>query len=211
MKNKWVRTGVVSLFAGLALSAGAAVAPVTNSLPGALTNADPRLASVPRSRPLVPDDFIHVEVYQEPDLEARRRVAKDGTITLPLLNQVRVAGKTVEEVTALIREGLARDYLVNPRVTVTVLEYAKWKFTVAGQVLRPGEYEVNGGETLTIIQAILKAGWVTSKGKLTNVKVTRAGQANALVIDVNAMMRSPSVKPFEIHPDDIITVEERVL
>ena len=66
------------------------------------------------------------------------RLSRDGTVTLPLLGIVRLAGQTANEAGATLRDLLGRDYIRNPQVTVTVLEFTRQTFTILGQVLKPG-------------------------------------------------------------------------
>jgi protein involved in polysaccharide export with SLBB domain len=101
----------------------------------------------PTTYVLSPNDLVLIKVYRHDDLESRLRIAKDGSSIFPLLGTVQLGGKTVEQATASVRELLAKDYLVNPQVTITVLEYAKRRFTVLGQVLKPGSYEIPSEES----------------------------------------------------------------
>jgi polysaccharide biosynthesis/export protein len=205
MNMKWLLAALL----GLAWLSGSSAWSQPSGAPSA-TNVVSRIPL--KMRQLVPQDLILVEVYQEPDLEARRRVGQDGIVTLPLLGRMAVGGKTIEEVQTLIHDGLAKDYLVNPRVTVTLIEPAKWKFTVMGEVQRQGSYEVIYGENVNLVQAIGMAGGATPKGNLKKVKIMRTdGQTTQpLDVDVAAMMQDPNARILEVRPDDIIKVPERI-
>lgn len=192
-------------FAALSLLAWAAA----QAAEPAPTNAP---APSPSTYVLTPNDVIEMRVYQEDDLLTRARIAQDGTVTIPLIGVVQVGGKTVEEATRLIRELFDKDYLVNPQVTLTVLEYAKRRFTVLGQVQKPGTYEIPGEEKVTLLQAIAMAGGYTrlaNPGKIT-VSRTVAGQKTTLVVDGKALAVDTAAKPFFVMPDDVITVAERI-
>ncbi len=109
-------------------------------------------------------------MFQEDDLDCVLRVSKDGTITFPLIGRVVIGGKTPQDAALAIKALLAKDYLVNPQVNVTVTEYAKRLFTVLGQVQRPGSYDLPDRDPLTLIQAIGMAGGYTriaDPGKIT--------------------------------------------
>ena len=155
---------------------------------------------------------MQVKVYQEDDLESKLRISRDGTTTFPLIGVINLGGKTVEQAAALIRDELAKDYLVNPQVTVTILEYAKRRFTVLGQVQKPGSYEIPNEESVSLLEAIAIAGGYTRLANRANVIVTRsvAGRKTALSLDVNHATNDPNTPAFVIHPDDIITVSERI-
>ncbi|HEY0456146.1 MAG TPA: polysaccharide biosynthesis/export family protein [Verrucomicrobiae bacterium] len=169
-------------------------------------------ATATQSYILSPNDVVQVHVYQEDDLETKMRIGKDGTSSFPLIGGVRIGGKTVEQAAQLIRDRLAKDYLVNPQVTLTVVEYAKRRFTVLGQVQRPGTYEIPNEESVTFLQAIAMAGGYTRLASKSNVIVTRmvAGQKQSFTLDVNSAASAVSTKPFEILPDDTISVPERL-
>jgi protein involved in polysaccharide export with SLBB domain len=113
------------------------------------------LASDRQVRILWPKDSIEVKVYQEDDLDTKAIIDPSGVVTLPLIGQVHLGQKTPDEAAEIIRSLYATDYLVNPRVSLTVLEEAKIRFTVMGQVQRPGSYEFTSTDNRTsLIQAV---------------------------------------------------------
>jgi polysaccharide export outer membrane protein len=178
--------------------------------------AEPAATNSPSPSPstyvLTPNDVVEMRVYQEDDLLTKARIAQDGTVTIPLIGVVQIGGKTVEEATRLIRDLFDKDYLVNPQVTITVLEYAKRRFTVLGQVQKPGTYEIPGEEKVTLLQAIAMAGGYTRLANPSRITVSRTvgGQKATLVLDGKALALDPSAKPFLVMPDDVITVAERI-
>ena len=174
------------------------------------TSAPP--ASVTQTYILSPSDVVQVKVYQEDDLESKLRIARDGTTSFPLIGVIKLGGKTVEQAANLIRDELAKDYLVNPQVTLTVIEYAKRRFTVLGQVQKPGTFEIPNEESVTLLQAIAMAGGYTRLANKANVTVTRTanGKKATFSLDVNHATSDLKVQPFIIIPDDTITVPERI-
>jgi polysaccharide export outer membrane protein len=161
---------------------------------------------------LTANDMVHVRVYQEDDLEAKVRVSKDGTIVLALLGPVRVGGKTREQAARDIRDLLAEKYLVSPQVTIEITEYSKRRFTVLGQVERRGTYEMPGDESVNLLQAISMAGGYTRLGTGRGVTVQRGQGENKQIfkVDADSMAKEKNVKVFEIFPDDVITVGEKI-
>jgi polysaccharide export outer membrane protein len=160
---------------------------------------------------LVPNDVVEVKVYRQPDLETRARLAADGTVTLPLLGAVKLGGLTAEEARVVVRDLLAQDYLVNPQVTLTIVEYAKNLFTVAGEVQRPGAYEVPAEQGLSLRQAIALAGGPTRSGASGKVVVQRIeqGQKKTYRPDTNATGPDEKGAVFQIQSGDAITVGEK--
>lgn len=162
---------------------------------------------------LQPGDMVQVSVYQEDDLSAKARLEKDGTVLLPLLGKVRIGDKTLEEASTVICDLLGTKYLVRPQVTLIVMEFAKRRFTVLGQVQRPGSYEMLSGESLSLLQAIAMAGGYTRIGAPSKVTVQRKAGAETKTykLDAGAMSKDQNAKPFEVLPDDTITVGERLI
>jgi len=165
-----------------------------------------------KSHLLAPSDVVEVKVYRQPDLETRTRLAADGTVTLPLLGSVKLSGLTVEEARGAVRDLLAKDYLVNPQVTVTIVEYAKSLCTILGEVQRPGAYEVPPEQSLNLLQAIAMAGGLTRLGAPGKVIVQRIeqGQKKVYRLDTNATGADDKGARFEILPGDMINVGEKV-
>ena len=165
-----------------------------------------------RSYTLAPSDLVHVKVYQEDDLESKLRIGKDGTITFPLIGVVEIGGKTLDEAGALIGERLAKDYLVNPQVTLSVAEYSKRRFTVLGQVQKPGTFEIPNEESMTLHQAIAMAGGFTRLANRGAVSVSRRVGTRTIVhtIDAKSVVNGSNARPFEVVAEDTITVPERL-
>src|SRR2546430_16619602 len=174
------------------------------------TSAPP--AAVAQTYVLSASDVVQVKVYQEDDLETKVRIARDGTTSFPLIGVIKLGGKTVEQAANLIRDELGKDYLVNPQVTLTVIEYAKRRFTVLGQVQKPGTYEIPNEESVTLLQAIAMAGGYTRLANKANITVTRSpnGKKATFSLDVNHATNDLKTEPFVILPDDTITVPERL-
>ncbi len=156
-------------------------------------------------------DVVEVKVYQEDDLASVSRIGKDGTITMPLLGPVKVVSNTLERATIRVRDLLARDYLVNPQVTLTVTEFAKRRFTVFGQVQRPGSYDLPSDDTVSLLQAVATAGGYTRIANPHKITIQRTVDTENRVIQVDAevMALNRQRQSFEILPDDVIFVPER--
>jgi polysaccharide export outer membrane protein len=170
------------------------------------------LPTVSQTYVLSPNDVVQVKVYQEDDLETKARIAKDGTTSFPLIGVINLGGKTIQQASILIRDALGKDYLVNPQVTITVVEYAKRRFTVLGQVQKPGTFEIPNEETVTLMQAIAMAGGYTRLANRSGVIVSRnvAGKKVSHTLDVRMTANDAESKPFEILPEDTITIPERL-
>ena len=103
-----------------------------------------------------PDDVLAISVFGHDDLTKTAKVSPDGLFNFPLIGNVRAGSRTVDDVAAEIQERLARDFLVEPHVTVSVWEYLSQWVNVIGEVAKPGRYYLTGPTTL--IDAISQAG-----------------------------------------------------
>ena len=161
---------------------------------------------------LGPNDIIQLKVYREADLESRVRIGKDGTATFPLIGTLNVGGKTLEAATKLVQQLLNKDFLVNPQVSLSVAEYAKRRFTVLGQVQKPGIFEIPTEEKVTLLQAIGMAGGYTRLAEPSRITVKRTVSSKEVLFQLNAraMAKDSGAQPFEVLPDDTITVGERI-
>lgn len=155
---------------------------------------------------LVPNDMVRMDVFQEPDMQTQQRVAQDGTINISLAGPVRIAGFTLDQASAQIAEKLRDRYLVNPQVTLSVIDYAPRRFSVLGQVNTPGSYLIPGEEVLTLPTAIAMAGGNTRIGNLRSVLVTREKDGQIYNIKVNLL--TSAGRHFLIKKDDLIMVPE---
>jgi len=123
---------------------------------------------------------------------------------------VALGGKTVNEASAVIRDLLNRDYIVNPQVTVTVIEFTRQTFTILGQVQRPGSYKIPGQGGFTLLQAIGRGGGYTRIANPSNVTVKRQANGRETLLKVNAktIAKQGDAKPFFVLPGDTIIVSE---
>jgi polysaccharide export outer membrane protein len=106
-------------------------------------------------------DVLELEVFGNEDLTRSPTVQTDGTITLPLLGEVPVAGLSVPEIKQKLTALLAKDYLVNPQVEVRVKEYQSQSVTVIGEVNTPGRKPLRGRTRL--IDVLVESGGFTPR------------------------------------------------
>lgn len=156
-----------------------------------------------------PEDLLGIIVFDEPMLTTQTRVHGSGNITYPLLKTVQVAGHTAREVEAKIRDLLAADYLVNPQVTINILEYSAQTYSVMGQVQRPSTYKLPAERSIDIVEAIANAGGVTPNGR-KRIELYRKGikmrhDLKDLLIQKNKDPKNVII----IEHGDVINVPER--
>jgi polysaccharide biosynthesis/export protein len=165
-------------------------------------------------------DRIRVAVFQEDDLSAIPRVNAQGTVTLPLIGEVRVAGLTVIEAQTRIERALVDGrFMRAPQVNITVEEYAAREVSILGQVRNPGKYALPVESTLTVVELVTRAGGFTDIGKGTEVRVTRIGpdgRETNFTIDVESVIRGRGKSRVEdnsmlLEAGDIVFVPERFI
>ena len=159
---------------------------------------------------LQPGDIIQANVFQEPDLSVRVRISTDGSVRLPLIGSITLGGLTSDQASEVVRARYANGFLVNPQVNVTVLSYVKQRFTILGQVKRPGAYTIPEAGTLTLLQAIGFAGDFTNLANRKKVVLKRQvnGVGKAYVINVKEIAKRPEASDVRVLPGDVITVPE---
>ncbi len=145
---------------------------------------------------LGPGDVIRILVYDEPDLSFELQLSDSGTISYPFLGELRFVGLTADRLESRIILGLKGDYLVDPRVAVSILRYRD--FFINGEVNRPGGVSFQPG--LTVRKAISLAGGFTE----------RASKRNIFLISDSDPDKTPKkvALDFPVKPGDIITVEQ---
>lgn len=115
-------------------------------------------------------DIIRVLVYGEPDLSIdETRLTDAGTFSYPFVGEVKAEGRTAAELERVLTEALRGDFLVDPRVSVSVLEYRE--FYISGEVNSPGGYKYQPG--LNLRRAIALAGGLTERASTRRITILR--------------------------------------
>ncbi len=133
-------------------------------------------------------------------------VSSEGNIEFPVLGTVHVAGRTREEIAALIKEKLISEEIVkDPTVTV---EFINLTVSVMGEVSNPGKYNIDK-DKITILDALSMAGDMTIYGIRENVTVLREGDGKQItykvnLLDAQSLLQSPA---YYLTQNDIIYVE----
>ena len=189
--SEWVASGSYQYadFAADARAIAAAIEPNAAATPDDSANSSYRLNA---------GDVISIVVYGEDELSLVTRIAVNGRLTFPLLGELEVGGVTPHQLEQQLTERLRGDYLVNPKVSVTISEYRP--FFINGQVNRPGSFPYQPG--LTVRKAISLAGGLTERGSEKRISIIRegakvkGGKAHSIKLD----------EP--VGPGDILTVDE---
>jgi protein involved in polysaccharide export with SLBB domain len=169
--------------------------------------------SAPPGYILSANDQVAVEVFGEEDLRTNGRLNPEGNLSVPLLGSIHLAGLTLTQAAAKLTDLYARDYLVNPKVNVMLLGYAKRRFSILGQVSRPGSYEMPDSSPggIDLLEAIAMAGGYTRIAAPERITVRRQAGGGDQIFKVNAKrFTKGSGGGFHVEPGDTITVGESI-
>ena len=142
-------------------------------------------------------DVIRINVFGEPDLSFEElRLTDAGSFSYPFIGEVRGNGKTAVEIEKIIEDSLRGEYLVDPRVSVSVLKYRE--FFISGEVKEPGGYPFQPG--LTLRRAVALAGGLTERASTKRITVIRDSDTT----------RIPEAATLDtlLMPGDTITIEQ---
>ncbi len=140
--------------------------------------------------PSPPDDYvlgvsdqIEVNVFGEPDLSRTVTIKPDGVVALPLINQVRAAGKTVAQLEAELTRMYAK-YLRAPSVSIIVRQFRMHRIYVMGEVSKPGRYDLT--DDMTVLDALTLAGGPNDKANLDGLQLGRMENGKSKTIPIKA-------------------------
>jgi polysaccharide export outer membrane protein len=142
-------------------------------------------------------DKIKVTVYNQEELSGEYTVDGGGSIALPLIGTLQVKDHTIQQVEQQIITKLKPDYLLNPRVSVSVLNYRP--FYILGEVKTPQSYPFVEG--MSYLNAVAIAGGYTYRSQKDYVIVIHINDPNKAELKLGL--------DEKVQPGDVIRVEER--
>jgi polysaccharide export outer membrane protein len=152
-------------------------------------------------------DLLEIKVFDVDELNQLVRVADDGSITMPLLGRLDVAGLTKTDLEGRIARLLEQRFVRDPQVTVFVKEYESKKIAVSGAVKKPGTYEMLGRKTL--LEMLSVAGGLDKDISQEIVIFRRESDASTrrIPVDLERLVyeADPSLN-LVVEPGDIIYV-----
>jgi polysaccharide export outer membrane protein len=153
-----------------------------------------------------PQDVVSVLVFNHEKYSMLNvTLPPDGRLNYPLIGQIVMVGRTAEDVQKEIADKLS-EYIIEPKVTVQVVQVKSLKYMVLGDVNKPGVYDMN--RRLSVMEAIAEAGDVTKYGNRTKISVLRMrqdGSQQPYAINLKGMQKG-SGEPFYLSPGDVIFV-----
>lgn len=149
-----------------------------------------------------PTDILYISVWHEGEFSGPVAVHEDGKITLPLVGDLDVGGKTPNQIEKIVAEALSK-YVVNPLVTVTVQDVLSKKYYLDGEVAKPGEYPLVA--PTTILEALSKAGGLAMFANSKKIYVLRGDEK--IPFNYKDVIRGKNMKQnILLKPDDHVVV-----
>jgi len=183
---------------------------------GALSTAPP--ADVPTTASayrIGVDDVVQVSVWRSPELSITAPVRPDGNITVPLVGDVKAAGRMPDEVAKEVQSKLAT-YVREPQVTVILTELRSHEYLsrvrVTGAVRTPVSIPYRQG--MTVLDAVLAAGGVTEFAAPGRSGLYRRNgqETQSYSVKLDRILDSGDLATnYPVAPGDVITVPERAL
>jgi polysaccharide export outer membrane protein len=153
------------------------------------------------------NDVLEFLFFKNTELNQTRTVGPDGEVALQLIGQVRVAGRTLPEITDEVTARYSRE-LVQPQVTVAVKEFSGLKVYVGGEVNTPGMQSYRGG--LSALQAVVAAGGFKTTASLKSVILIRKGDRGRPIgtrVNLSRVLKKAEFdRDVALAPSDIVFV-----
>lgn len=168
-------------------------------------NAEPFSPPAVHALQIAGGDLLDLNVFDTPELSAKLRVDEQGKVTLPVAGTLSVMGLTAEQAGHAIETRFRdTDVLKDPRVSVTVLEYATQGITVLGEVKNPGVYPLLGAHGL--LDLISAAGGVTSSAGKDVTVTHRDDPDHPAIVKIESKPGSTAAFKVDVRPGDTIMV-----
>lgn len=154
-------------------------------------------------------DLLQVTVFESAELNAKVRVSSRGFITLPLLGQVQIKGKTAREAEVYIENLYKVNYIKNPHVSIFVEEHFSQRITLIGQFVKPGTYDYISKMRLLDVMA-LAGGLNETAGRTAQIRRrNKSGQSQTILVDLDKIITDGQGElNIEMNGGDVVFVPE---
>lgn len=155
-------------------------------------------------------DMVRITVFRNPDLTTEARVSERGTVLFPMIGEVQVAGLTPSQAGKRIADKLtAGRYVVNPEVTVSMMQVNSRQVSVLGNVNKPGRYPIDA-QTAHLTDFIAVAGGLSPTGSdEVTVVSNKDGKTMKRDVDLAQIFDGGDVSQnIELAPGDTIYVHK---
>jgi polysaccharide export outer membrane protein len=155
-----------------------------------------------------PKDLLEVTAMGVPEINKLVvRVSEDGRVTLPLIGEVSVDNLTQSEVEKKLIKLLGEKYVIDPQVTVFILEYKSKRVSILGAVEKPGPYELLGRQT--VMSVISQAGGMTrdAGNEIIVIRQLADGTSTSIRISIDDLfVKGEARLNIPLEPNDIVNI-----
>lgn len=130
-------------------------------------------------------DVLEIKILDDETLNEQNEVLNDGTMSIPIIGNMKISGLSIKQATNLIEAELGKE-LIRPNVRIVLRQSRPMKIAVLGEVQNPGIYTISNNESSavagrttnlqgppTLINAIQKSGGITPLANLNEIQITR--------------------------------------
>ena len=159
---------------------------------------------------LQPGDLVDIRVYMEDNMDRVLRISGNGTVTFPLVGNIKIAGLSLEQAEQNLANRLT-EYLRQPQVSMLVKEYGNKTVYVLGQVSKPGSIQIPPEKQLTVLEAITSVGGFTDVANASKVRVLRLenGKQKNIDVDVTQITKQGNKSlDIALQPGDVVFVPQ---
>jgi len=154
-----------------------------------------------------PGDTVRITAYRNPDLTTEARLSAEGKLNVPLVGEMSLQGMTPEQAAERIANRLQKGkYILDPQITVTVVQARSRLVSVLGFVRNPGRYMLDG-TSAKISDVIAMAGGLDPNGSQKVVLQPHgAADGKPLSVDLTSIIEGDTSKNVDVHGGDSIFV-----
>lgn len=154
-----------------------------------------------------PLDFVVFRIIGE-DADVQMRVSNDGSVALPFIKAVNIAGMSVADAQKHIYSLYNGDYFIDPQLDMTIYASSAQSVEVMGLVMRQGSIPIPAEERLYLLEAISMAGGAQPLGDLKNVTIRRA-DPNGEQMEISVDTRDITTRDYPLEDGDVIMIPRR--
>ncbi len=162
---------------------------------------------------LGPDDVIEIAVMRHPEFSGLFPINLEGKVQYKFVGDIDVKGLNKKQVEEKISKVLS-NYLVNPEVSVTIIEYKSKFVFVLGEVAQPGKYYIKS-ENITVRDAIVAAGlptYAAAMRKCSIITPDKSGKAKTKTVSVYSILYGGDLRNnMNMNPGDVLYVPATVM
>lgn len=161
---------------------------------------------------LQPGDEVAVQYRYTPEFNQTVKVQPDGFVTLEIIGEIKLGGLNLREAQALVADR-AKTRLKDPVVTLTLKEFERPYFVVAGEVPKPGKFEFR--EHITALQAVMLAGGFNEQAQSSQIVLIRKTGADRSEVKLLNLKRAAKqggeVADLPLQPGDMLMIPQNTI